>query len=83
MTAEKKAAPTPSSDLWTKRVEVFAKTKERPPFLKLLHSALSTVPPTSVKAERVFLFVDNSKLQLEADFLLRPWVCLFLLNIFF
>ena len=26
MTAEKRAAPTPSSDLWSKRVELFTKT---------------------------------------------------------
>ena len=54
MTAEKKAAPTHSSDLGSKRVELFTKTEERPPCLELLHSALSTVPPTSVEAERIF-----------------------------
>ena len=43
MTAEKRAAPTPSSDRWSKRVELFTKTEERPPCLELLHSALSTV----------------------------------------
>ena len=37
------------------------------------------------KLNAFFLFVDNSTLQLEADFLLRviPLKCLFLLNIFF
>ena len=54
MTAEMRAAPTPSSDLWSKRVELFTKTEERPPCLELLHSALSTVPPTSVEDERIF-----------------------------
>ena len=54
MTAEKRAAPTPSSDLRRKRVELFTKTEERPLCLELLHSALSTVPPTSVEAERIF-----------------------------
>ena len=54
MTTEKRAAPTPSSDLWIKRVELFTKTEERPPCLELLHSALSTVPPSSVEAERIF-----------------------------
>ena len=54
MTTEKKAAPTPSSDLWSKRVELFTKTEERPPCLELMHFALSTVPPTSVEAERIF-----------------------------
>ena len=28
MTAEKRAVPTPSSDLWSKRVELFTKTEE-------------------------------------------------------
>ena len=46
MTAEKRAAPTPSSNLWSKRVELFTNTEERPPCLELLHSALFTVPPT-------------------------------------
>ena len=54
MTTEKRAAPTPSSDLWIKRVELFTKTEERPPCLELLHSALSSVPPSSVEAERIF-----------------------------
>ena len=54
MTAEKRAAPTPSLDLWSKRVKLFTTTEERPPCLELLHSALSTVPPTSVEAERIF-----------------------------
>ena len=47
MTAEKKASPTPSSNLWTKRVEVFAKSEGRRHYLELLNSALSTVPPTA------------------------------------
>ena len=54
MTAEKRAAPTPSSDLWSTRVELFTKTEERHPCLELLHSALFTVPPTSVEAGRIF-----------------------------
>ena len=54
MTTEKRAAPTPSSDLWSKSVELFTKTEEIPPCLDLLHSALSTVPPTSVEAEHIF-----------------------------
>ena len=45
-----------SSDLWSKRVELLTKTEVRPPCLELLHSALSTVPPTSVEAERIFSF---------------------------
>ena len=83
MTAEKRAAPTPSSDLWSKRVELFTETEERPPCLELLHSALSTVPPTSVEAERIFSIcvVDNFILQLEAAFLLKPLLCLFSLSI--
>ena len=48
---------------------------------KINEHALSNVPPTSVEVERVFfLFVDNSTLQLEADFLLRPLICLFLID---
>ena len=54
MTTEKRAAPTPSSDLWIKRVELFTKTEKRPPCLELMYSALSTVPPSSVEAERIF-----------------------------
>ena len=54
MTAEKRAAPTSSSDLRSKKLELFTKTEERPPYLELLHSALSTVPPTSVEAEPFF-----------------------------
>ena len=54
MTTEKRAAPTPSSDLWSKRVELFTKTEERPPCLELLHSALSTVPPTSVLSRLIW-----------------------------
>ena len=46
MTAEKRAAPTPSPH--------FTKMEERSPCLELLYSALSTVPPTSVEAEPFF-----------------------------
>ena len=71
MTAEKRAAPTPSSDLWSKRVELFTKTGERTPCLELLHSALFTVPPTSVEAERIFsicgLFYTSIRSSLFAE----------------
>ena len=83
MTAEKRAAPTPSSDLWIERVELFTKTEERPPCLELLHSALFTVPPTSVEAERIFSICGQFYTSIRSSLLLKPLICLFSLSIFF
>ena len=81
MTAEKRAAPTPSSDLWSKRVELFTKTEERPLAGNwcILPYLLCLLPQWRLNA---FLqFVDNFILQLEAAFLLKPLICLFSLSI--
>ena len=60
MTAEKRTAPTPSSDLWSKRVELFTKTEERPPCLELPY-LLFLLPQWRLNA--LFQFVDNFILQ--------------------
>ena len=59
MTAAKRAAPTPSSDLWSKRVELFTKTEEIPLAWNccILPYLLCLLPQWRLNA--FFLFVDN------------------------